>query len=86
MNEEQMKYVANLISQDIEKDKEIERLNNIIDELRRMMFCNKMYCEKLFEESKLSREDFKQQHPYTLGSYDNSVNLLERLAELKEGK
>lgn len=26
MNEEQMKYVANLISQDIEKDKEIERL------------------------------------------------------------
>ena len=30
MNKEQMKYVANLISQDLEKDKEIERLNNII--------------------------------------------------------
>jgi len=27
MNEGQMKYVANLISQDLEKDKEIERLN-----------------------------------------------------------
>lgn len=26
MNKEQMKYVANLISQDLEKDKEIERL------------------------------------------------------------
>lgn len=26
MNEEQMKHIANLISQDIEKDKEIERL------------------------------------------------------------
>jgi hypothetical protein len=33
MNEEQMKYVANLMSQDLEKDKEIARLNNIIDEL-----------------------------------------------------
>lgn len=33
MNEEQMKHVANLISQDIEKDKEIEKLNNIIDKL-----------------------------------------------------
>lgn len=30
MNEEQMKYVANLISQDIEKDKEIEELNDLL--------------------------------------------------------
>lgn len=35
MNEEQMKHIANLISQDIEKDKEIERLNNIIKEVRK---------------------------------------------------
>jgi len=37
MNEEQMKYVANLISQDLEKDKEINRLNNIIDELENFL-------------------------------------------------
>lgn len=37
MNEEQMKYVANLISQDLEKDKEINRLNNIINELENFL-------------------------------------------------
>ena len=37
MNEEQMKYVANLISQDLEKDKEIDRLNNIINELEKFL-------------------------------------------------
>ena len=37
MNEEQMTYVANLISQDLEKDKEINRLNNIIDELENFL-------------------------------------------------
>ena len=35
MNEEQMEYVANLMSQDLEKDKEIQRLNNIIEEIEK---------------------------------------------------
>lgn len=36
MNEEQMKYVANLISQDLEKDKEIKRLNKELEETKQI--------------------------------------------------
>ena len=43
MNEEQMKHIANLISQSIEKDKEIERLNNIIKELEKYI-SQEWYC------------------------------------------
>ena len=68
------------------RQEKVDRLNNIINELERILFSNKMYGEKVFEKSGLSVEGFKQQHPYTLGSYDNSVNLLDKIKELKEGK
>jgi len=55
MNEEQMKHIANLISQDIEKDKEIERLNNIIDELEKYI-CQEWYCfDNESDEFKIAR-------------------------------
>ena len=58
MNEEQMKYIANLISQDIEKDKEINRLNNIINDLKEdIKFCiNTMKNEYECTDKRTNRE------------------------------
>ena len=47
MNEEQMKHIANLISQDIEKDKEIDRLNNIIDKLEKILENEWIYYDQI---------------------------------------
>lgn len=73
MNEEQMKHIANLISQDIEKDKEIERLNNIIEEL-----------EKKLEKTWLEYKDTESEDLYTIAFEDK--NILDYLQELKERK
>lgn len=59
MNEEQMKHIANLISQNIEQDKEIERLNNIINEYEKWLndlgaWC---YVEKLKELKESSNNE-----------------------------
>lgn len=51
MNEEQMKYVANLISQDLEKDKEIERLNNKYNKALELLADYNLPCE--YDEGKI---------------------------------
>lgn len=74
MNEEQMKHIANLISQNIEKDKEIERLNNIIN---------------TFEED-LEREVNISEQDSMVGNYRYTVihstleKMLKYFRELKE--
>ena len=70
MNEEQMKHVANLISQDIEKDKEINRLNNIIEELEKYLLDGT-------EEEHWEKGDIY---------FDEACeDILSKLKELKEG-
>ena len=73
MNKEQMKYVANLISQDLEKDKEIERLNNIIDELEK-------WCDIQFQ---VYKDLDKVQDSRISCQY---LRMKDKLKELKEGK
>ena len=70
MNEEQMKHIANLISQDIEKDKEIERLNNIINGM-----------EKFFKNS--FDNEVRPLGSYKVSVW---TICLDKLNSLKEGK
>lgn len=88
MNKEQMKYVANLISQDLEKDKEIERLSKEVD------MWNRKYNEQIDIINELEKgfrleikrtEDIRE-NQYCLGRYDSALDNLDKLKELKEGK
>ena len=65
------------------QNEETKRLNNIINKLEKILINNKLYGEDIYKKSKLTKEQFKKEYPYTLGSYQNSTNLLLRLQELK---
>ena len=90
MSEEQMKYVANLISQDIEKDKEIERLNNIINKKEQFLGDN----IKRLEREVVKRDNIINELRKYIGNeyycFDNeslefeiAKNILNKLQELK---
>ena len=66
-----------------EKDKEIERLNNIINKLEERLINDRLFFEDVYKKSHLSEEEFRKQCPYTIGSYDHSVEMLGKLQELK---
>ena len=67
----------------LDKDKEIERLNNIINELEKRLINDRLFFEDVYKKSHLSKEEFRKQCPYTIGSYDHSVEMLNKLHELK---
>ena len=66
-----------------EQDKEIERLNNIINELERKMLNDKLYIEDISKKQPYPIEEFGIRNPYTTGSYDTCVNYLGKIKELK---
>lgn len=66
-----------------QKDKEIERLNNIINELERKMLNDKLYIEDISKKQTYPIEEFRIRNPYTTGSYDTCVNYLGKIKELK---
>lgn len=83
MNTEQMEYVANLISQDLEKDKEIQRLNNIIEEFNKWLEQEiNFWKEKQEKAIELGWLEFGGKYNTTI-IYENAKN---KLKELKEGK
>lgn len=68
-----------------EKDKKIERLNNIIRGLEKKLIDDMLFIDELYNDSHyLSVEEFKKQHPYTAGSYDHCVETINKLQELKK--
>lgn len=83
MSEEQMKYVANLISQDLEKDKEINRLNNIINELEKWL--NEYYeSNRKWYNNDLTLHDRKYYESDYRSTEFMIVKFLRQLKELKE--
>ncbi len=62
---------------------EIERLNNVINELEKRLISDRKFFEDVYKKSHLSEEEFRKQCPYTIGSYDHSVEMLGKLQELK---
>ena len=62
---------------------EIERLNNIINELERKMLNDKLYVENISKKQPYPIEEFRIRNPYTTGSYDTCINYLDKLQELR---
>ncbi|MBR2248689.1 MAG: hypothetical protein IKE89_03490 [Bacilli bacterium] len=63
---------------------ECETQKEVIDKIKEILKSNINFYEENFKLSNMTAEEFKKEHPYTLGSYDDSKNLLERINELLE--
>ena len=62
---------------------ERDKANNIINELEKRLVSDKKFFEDVYKKSHLSEEEFRKQCPYTIGSYDHSVEMLGKLQKLK---
>ena len=94
MNEETLNSVLKynrVAGEEIERQqREIERLenevaqkDNIINELEKRLISDKKFFEIMYKKSQLSEEEFKKQCPYTIGSYEHCIEILNKLQELK---
>lgn len=72
-----MKYIANLISQDLEKDKEIERLHSIIKEVRE--YIEKYLKEHIIEDQPDEQSIFYDEKGYYIpNAKEQLLDILEK--------
>lgn len=81
LSQQDVQDIINAYEKDIEK---FNKQKEVLDKIKEILKSNINFYEENFKLSNMTAEEFKKEHPYILGSYDDSKNLLERINELLE--